>query len=85
MNQKKPNNDAAKIVAEVLGFISREAKDTIIKDISFMLEKELSKELDGYVYALTRIVEKTLMKECIIEAFAKCNMPIPDKYEKKVN
>lgn len=86
MNQRKTApNESAKIIAEMLGFVAREAKETIISDIIFMLNKNLNKELDGYVYALSRIIEKKLMHECVTDAFLKCNIPIPEKYEKKIN
>lgn len=79
----RPNHkidSRAKTVAEILGFVSRSAKDSIIADICNMIHKQMEKELDGYLLAIFRVTANDLAKECISEAYLKNNISIPQKY-----
>ena len=77
----KPTSKEKKdAVASMLGLMGSIAVETIMSDISRMLDKKLFTELDGYVLALSRIMRHDMAWQCIIHVFTDKNEPIPTKY-----
>lgn len=70
----------AKIVADVLGIIKEEMQDTIVADISAMIEKNYRPALEGYVLCLSRIIRHDVGWKCITKAFSAKNEKVPQKY-----
>lgn len=67
-------------VATMLGLMGSIAVETIMTDISGMIDKNMFKELDGYIFALSRIMRHDMAWQCIVHSFAEKNEPIPAKY-----
>lgn len=64
----------------LLNFIGNEAQKMITEDICDMIEKNMYRQLDGYVLSLSRIMKHETAWNCIIKAFANKNEPIPPCY-----
>jgi hypothetical protein len=76
---QKPVHDT-KIVADVLGIIKDEMQESIIADLTAMIDKSYRAALEGYIYCLSRIVRHDVGWTCIIKAFAAKNEQVPKKY-----
>jgi len=75
-----PVTSQQQTVVNMLGLMGSIAADTIISDIQRMLDKNLNSQLDGYIFALSRIMRHDLAWQCISEAFRGKNKLVPDKY-----
>ena len=69
-----------KTIKKMLGFMGNVAAEMIVTDIHQMIEKKLRQQLDGYIFALSRIVRHELAWKCITTAFADETEPVPQKY-----
>lgn len=74
-------------IKKSLGIIAFEMVDTIRSDIENVLKNETNenKELtrymmNGYVLALSRILEKDVAWQCICSSYKKMNVEIPEEY-----
>ncbi len=74
---KSQQSDGA---AEMLGFVSRMANETLLADLRQMICKNQMRELDGYIFALSRITKHELAWDCISKAFADEKSTIPSKF-----
>jgi hypothetical protein len=78
--QNPQSPEASEAAAEMLGFVSRMAVEAILADISKMLASAKMRELDGYIFALSRIMKHDLAWDCIKKSFEEKKMTIPAKY-----
>lgn len=69
-------------ISNVLNFLSFATAETIAADIRYMLEKEHPQELDGYVFALSRLMKHDSAWAIITTAFSEQKSTIPPKYYK---
>jgi len=72
-------------LTRVLGFVANQHKDAIIHDINKLIGQGLSKELNGFVLALSHCMEHDLAWHCLSEAYRFYLKPIPDKYYRIFN
>ncbi|RMD67065.1 hypothetical protein D6833_00700 [Candidatus Parcubacteria bacterium] len=75
--------EQADIVSEMLGFVGRLGAESVVSDIRSMLRKGYTKELDGYVLAISRIMKHELALACIRRAFNDVGLRVPDRYVKQ--
>ncbi len=80
----KPENKSEQIdpttITKMLGFMGNVAAEMVITDIQQLIEKKLRQQLDGYIFALSRIMRHELAWKCIITAFSDKAEPVPQKY-----
>lgn len=75
------NDDNQKdAIANMLGLMGANAVESIMSDITKMLDRNMRDTLDGYVLALSRIIRHDLAWKCIVHSFADANIPIPQGY-----
>lgn len=67
-------------ISDMLGFVGTMAVDFIKNDIKLLIQKDMRKELDGYVLALSRIVKHNIALDCVKIAYESCIEPVPKKY-----
>lgn len=67
-------------IAELIGITAKNMGDTIIDDISTMIQKGFREALEGYILCLSRIIKHSIAWKCIGEAFGKTGEKIPQKY-----
>jgi len=67
-------------VVAMIGLMGAFAMETVVTDLSRMIDKNLRKEVDGYVLALSRIMRRDFAWECIKNVFKSKNEPIPAEY-----
>lgn len=87
-DMQKQSQDASKDaskVAAILGFIGSSAAEMVTKDIEKLLDRNMLKELDGYVLAISKIMKHEIGWQCIVEAFAQKGKSIPQDYFKQFN
>lgn len=80
LKSERSTQPTSAVVGEMLGFIGRMAVETITADLSTLLSKGKHTEIDGYVFALSRIVAHDLAWGCISQAFASQNLTVPTRY-----
>ena len=68
--------------ASLLGIQAIRMGDSIVSDISSMVEKKQYYSLEGYVLCLSRIMAHKVAWECIMLAFEKMKTEIPPHYNK---
>lgn len=67
-------------VSQMLGFIGSMAYEVMLNDIKGMINKNMRTELDGYVFAISRVVKHDLALKCLQQAFKEMTEPLPQKY-----
>ena len=87
------SNQISDQLKEMLGVVAFEMVNVITDDLSGLLEKKQSQKneaakasmeaaVDGYLLALSRILEPKVSWQCIVESFRRNNLIIPSKYYK---
>ena len=83
-NPSLKNSDQLK---EMVGIVAYEITKNVTEDLISILqrlggnnENAVLASMDGYVLALSRILEKPIAWKCISEAFRQMNISIPEKY-----
>ena len=83
-NQASTNSDQLK---EMIGVVAYEIVAIVTADLITILkrlggnnEAAVLASLDGYILALSRIIEKPIAWKCISQAFKQMNVEIPEKY-----
>jgi len=67
-------------LANIIGLMGSMTIEVILSDINKMLESNKRENLDGYIFALSRLLRHDLAWQCIVEAFSDHNEPVPFKY-----
>lgn len=84
MSEKSKDNNKETILSSdimaTLGLLGNMAQDAVVGDISNLIDAGMRKELDGYIFALSRIMKHDLAWESINKAFHCKKEPIPKKY-----
>lgn len=78
-SEKKTSIDPS-AVYQMIGLMGNIAANTIILDIDEMISLEKRKELDGYVFALSRIMRHEAAWEYITEGFSRKKETVPERY-----
>lgn len=71
----------ATTITQMLGFVGQMAVNGIQSDIELMIEKNKWRELDGYIFALSKIMKHDLAWACIEKSFANKKISVPPKYK----
>ena len=81
-----------KDLKEMVGIVKEEMNRTIREDMVTILsrktaknEKNVEAAMDGYVLAISRLMETNLAWMCLLEAYHKCKQEVPHKYFKIFN
>jgi len=72
-------------ISQALGILGSAMTEIIASDIGQMIERDMRKEIDGYVLALSRIMRHDLGWKCIQNAFASKQETVPAKYKSQFN
>ncbi len=67
-------------LANIIGLMGSITIEVILSDINKMLEANKRENLDGYIFGLSRLLRHDLAWQCIVDAFADRNEPVPSKY-----
>lgn len=87
MNSKSSEKEISQQLKEMVGIIGFEMIHTITTDVATFLKRRTDQNadkveaaLDGYMLALSRIIEKNVAWKCVEEAFSSQNVDVPTKY-----
>jgi len=72
-------------ISQALGILGSTMTEIITSDIGQMIERDMRKEIDGYVLALSRIMRHDLGWKCVQNAFASKQETVPSKYKPQFN
>ena len=81
-NKQKPDNvqKQTSALSELLGITAMNMVNTITDDIANMIQTGYTKEIEGYILCLSRIMKHDTAWECIQDGFKRTNEKIPQKY-----
>jgi len=83
--EEKQDQPSQESISQMLGFLGSTVTEIIQSDIGRMIDKNMRKEIDGYVLSLSRIMRHDLAWQCILNAFAAKNESVPTKYHNQFN
>lgn len=73
---------------EMIGFVGITMASNIVDDLVAALSRRNDKNvalvdsfIDGYVLAISRLVELEVGWNCIVQSYGKCKQDIPEKYK----
>jgi len=70
------------LLMSALGVVANNMEESVISDISGMIEKEDRRAIDGYVLCLSRIMKHENAWNFICKAFQSKGEAVPSKYRK---
>ena len=76
IEEQQTNTSAA------LGILAVQMTDTISNDIAIMIENGDRKRLDGYIFCLSRIMNKKVAWKCISNGYYAKSEKVPTQYAK---
>ena len=80
MQETSKDGRLPKEVLEKVGLLSDITISTISSDVETYLLQNKINELDGYVYAVSRLVNHKFGLDAVKQAFQKLKMPVDPKY-----
>ena len=90
--ESKESKEFASKIKELVGVVSFEIGTLVTDDLCSILERKgednvavVDAAMDGYILALSRIVETQVAWRCICDSFRNQDKEIPDRYYKVFN
>lgn len=81
--EEKDTSGISPIIAEALGIASEDLEEVIVGDISAMIDKGFRRNMEGYIFCLSRILDHAKCWKYINRAFNNRNEKVPGRYHQQ--